>query len=313
MRLQGRKVLVTGGAGFLGSHLCEKLLAEGAKVRALDLLTSGRETNLCAVREQMDFWNCTIACEEFVRKASEGVDSIVHLAFPMVLRQQAMETKVISEIMAGLFHLIGAAQEHNALLVYISSIAVYGNEKYTPIDESHPLEPVLIHGAVKLAGECFCRTMAQSNGLRTVILRVADIYGPRNTRVSVPIKFLTQAVQNKPITIYGDGSDSRTYTFVSDFSEAVVLSLIRPGATGGVFNIGSDECVSMCELAQMVKQITGSSSPLLFEERPASGRRLLISSQKSKDVLGFEPAFDMARGLSMTHQWLKENPGYYPS
>lgn len=311
MRLKGRNVLVTGGAGFLGSHLCEKLIVEGARVRALDIFTSGRETNLSAVLEQVDLLNTNIACEDSVLKAAKDVDAIVHLAFPMVLRQRAIDTQVITDILAGLLNLIRAALERNALFVYISSIAVYGNEKYVPIDENHPLEPVLIHGAVKLAGENFCSTLAKSNGLRMVILRVADIYGPRNARISVPIKFLLQAMRNEPITVYGDGSDSRTYTFVNDFSEAVVLSLIRPEATGGIFNIGGDECVSMLQLAQEVKKITGNNSEILFQDSPAAGRRLLIENRKSKTELGFKPAFHLAEGLAITNRWLRDNPVYY--
>jgi len=313
MRLRGYKVLVTGGAGFLGSHLCEKLLAEGAGVRALDILTSGRRENLGAVLNKIALLNCDIACEDAVVGAAGDVDSIVHLAFPMALRQRSIETRVVTEILTGLLNLIKAALERNALFVYISSIAVYGNDKYIPMDENHPLEPVLIHGAVKLAGENFCRTLAASHGLRVVILRVADIYGPRNSRISVPIKFLLQAMRNESITVFGDGSDSRTYTFVSDFTEAVVLSLIRPGAVGGIFNIGGDECVTMRRLALEIKKITGGDSPVLHQDRPPAGRRLCVSSLRAKEVLGFKPAFDITGGLELTHRWLKDNPDYYQS
>jgi len=313
MRLKGRHVLVTGGAGFLGSHLCEKLLVEGAKVRALDIFTSGRQTNLGTVAGQMELLRCNIACEESVVKAAKDVDAVVHLAFPMALRHRSIETQTLTEILAGLLHLIKAALLNNALLVYVSSIAVYGDGKYSPIDENHPLEPVLIHGAVKLAGENFCRTLAQSHGLRAVLLRVADIYGPRNARVSVPIKFLIQAMRNEPLTVYGDGSDSRTYTFAADFTEAVVLSLLQPAAAGEIFNIGGDECVSMADLAFTVKKVTGSESPVLFQDGPASGRRLFVSSMKAKTILGFRPAFNISGGLALTNRWLKDNPGFYQS
>jgi len=311
MRLKGRKVLVTGGAGFLGSHLCEQLLAEGAEVRVLDKFTSGRKDNLSVILKQIDLLDSDIACEDAVLKAAGDTDTIIHLAFPMSLRQQLIETPVVIEILAGLLNLIKAALVRDALLIYISSIAVYGNEQYIPIDEHHPLEPVLMHGAVKLAGENFCRTLAVSNGLRAVILRVADIYGPRNSRISVPIKFLRQAMKGEPVTVYGDGSDSRTYTFVADFCEAVVLSMIKPQAVGGVFNISGDECVSMRELAYEVKKVTGGGSPILFQDGPAAGRRLFIDNRKSKEVLGFRPVFKIAEGLAATYRWLKDNPDYY--
>lgn len=311
MRLKGRKVLVTGAAGFLGSHLCEKLLQEGSEVRGLDILSSGRKANLSGIFKKVDLMYGDVSSEDTVGKVAKDMDTIVHLAFPMDLRKQTMENRAIIDALAGLMNLIQAALRHNALLVYISSIAVYGNGKYTPIDESHPLEPVLIHGAVKLAGENLCSTLARSHGLRLVILRVADIYGPRNTRVSVPIKFLLQAIRDEPITVYGDGSDSRTYTFINDFSEAVVMSLLCPGAIGEIFNIGGDECVSMHQLALKVKKVTSSSSPVLFKDSPTADRKLYINNLKSKKILDLKPSFSLTQGLLETYKWLMDNQEYY--
>lgn len=311
MRLKGRHILVTGGAGFLGSHLCEKLLKEGADVRVLDLLSSGRGNHLEKIMKQIEFSNENIACIESVLRAAAGVDAIVHLAFPMALRQRSIETKVITEIMSGLLNLAQAALARGTLLIYISSIAVYGEGRHTRISENHRLKPVLMHGAVKLAGENICRTLAISEGLRVVTLRLADIYGPRNARVSVPIKFLLQAMRGEPVTIYGDGSDTRTYTFVDDFSEAVVLCLSQPKAVGGVFNIGGDECVSMSQLANEVIKITGSSSPVHLQDCPAAGRRLFINNSRAKKVLGFKPRFKLDEGLAITHRWLQNNPDFY--
>ncbi|HBC93985.1 MAG TPA: nucleoside-diphosphate sugar epimerase [Pelotomaculum sp.] len=310
MRLKGRHILVTGGAGFLGSHLCEKLLWEGARVRVLDKFTTGREDNLHRLKKQVELVNSDMACADSVMNAARDIDTVVHLAFPMVLRLHSIETAIVTEALAGFMNLIKAALERNMLLIYISSIAVYGNQKYVPIDENHPLEPVQVHGAVKLAEEFLCRTLALSDGLAAVILRPADIYGPRNTRLSVPIKFLLQAIRNEPITVYGDGSDSRTYTYVSDFSEAVVLSMILPEAIGGIFNIGGDECVSMCQLACEVKKATGSGSPVVFQDSPAAGRKLIVDSLKAKKILGFKPAVPIADGLAETYRWLKQNQSY---
>lgn len=311
MRLTGRKFLVTGGAGFLGSHLCEKLLDEGAGVRALDNLTSGRDENLRNIKDRAELINCDISSEDSLMKAIGDSDTIVHLAFPMALRQGTAETGAITAALAGLLNSINSALAKKALLIYISSVAVYGDGKYNPIDEGHPLEPVLLHGALKLAGENFCLTYAKSQSLRAVILRVADIYGPRNARLSVPIKFLLQAGRNEPVTVYGDGSDCRTYTFVDDFCEGVVLSAICPEANGGVFNLGGDECVSIRSLALEVRRITGSGSPLRFLDRPAAGRRLQIDSSKAKEVLGFKPSFDLSAGLAATFRWLQDNPQFY--
>lgn len=311
MRLKGRNVLITGGAGFLGSLLCEALVAEGAGVSVIDDCDTGRGANLDRVIHKIKFYRGTIADEGQVCIAAESADTIVHLAFPMALRQRVLDAALISENLAGVCNLVKAAVSRDALLVYISSIGVYGNGRYNPIDENHPLEPVLIHGAVKLAGENLCAAMARGGGLRCVILRVADIYGPRNARVSVPIKFLLQAVGGQPLTVHGDGSDSRTYTFAADFAEAVILSIARPEAVNGVFNVAGDDCVSMSELAREVIRVAGSNSPVVHLDAPSSGRRLIIDNSKIKEVLGFKPRYSMAQGLGATCAWLRENPGFY--
>lgn len=311
MRLIGRRVLITGGAGFLGSHLVEYLLSEGAKVRVLDVFASGRETNISGFNDQIELFNCSTGCADLVSRAAAGVDTIIHLAFPMELRQNPPKTELIADHFSGFFNLVESALDNNALFIYISSIAVYGNERYVPVDEDHPLAPVLIHGAIKLSNEIFCSSMAKTHGLRSVVLRVADIYGPRNTRISVPIKFLLQAMHNQPLTVYGDGSDSRTYTFVADFNKAVVLSMIRPEAEGMVFNLAGDDCISMSELADVVNQVTGRSCPVVFQESPQSGRRLAIDNRRLKKAVGFKPSYSITEGLNITYQWLQENPGYY--
>lgn len=311
MRLKERNVLVTGGAGFLGSLLCETLLAEGAGVSVMDVCDSGRERNLKNVLSEIEFHRCSIDNEDMVCRATEKADTIIHLAFPMVLRHRSFDTSVIAENLAGVCNLIKAAISRDALLVFISTIGVYGNGRYNPIDENHPLEPVLIHAAVKLAGENLCAAMARGSGLRCVILRVADIYGPRNARISVPIRFLLQAMSGQPLTVHGDGSDSRTYTYAADFVEAVILSITRPEAENNVFNVAGDECVSMNDLAQEVIRVTGSNSPVLHLETPSSGRKLFIDNQKLKALLGFKPCYCTAEGLNATCAWLKENPEFY--
>ncbi len=311
MRLRGRTVLVTGGAGFLGTHLCKKLVAEGAAVKSLDLCPGTASAGFAAPLAGWELLQCDVSSSRQVMDAAAGVDTIVHLAFPMVLRRRFADARAVAGIMAGLVNLINAALKNNALLIYISSIAVYGNGRYVPIDEDHPTEPVLIHGAVKLAGEHICRVMAASDGLRPVILRVADIYGPGNARVSVPIRFLLQAMCNQPVTVYGDGSDARTYTYVSDFTEAVVLSMTIPEAVGGIYNIGGDQCISMLELAEAVREVTGGTCPVSRVERPGSGRKLHISNRKAKEVLGFKPAVGITEGLTLTYRWIKDHPGFY--
>jgi len=306
------KILITGGAGFLGSHLYEKLLTDGYRVRILDSFASGRESNLETIQKNMELVRGSISDEAVVNEACHGVNAVIHAAFPMTLRERDLNSRVVSDVLTGLFNVIKGALNNNALLVYISSIAVYGNQQLTPIDERHPLEPVLLHGALKLAGEEFCRVLSKSHGLRAVILRVADIYGPRNTRVSVPIRFLQQALKNEPITVYGDGTQSRTYTYVEDFSAAMTGVLSVPAVEGKILNLSADQSISMYELAQLVKHVTGSKSEIrMLSDAAIEDRKLIIDNRKFKQLLGFKPSFDMEQGLALTAKWLKENPDFY--
>lgn len=307
-----KKILVTGGAGFLGSHLCEKLLEDGCRVRVLDSFTSGKEGNLENIRGQVELVRGSIDDQTLVNDACRGVSAVIHAAFPMALRERVLDGKLVSEVLTGLFNILKGAVNNNALVVYISSIAVYGNQRYTPIDEKHPLEPVLLHGALKLAGEEFCRVLFKSHGLKVIILRVADIYGPRNTRVSVPIRFLQQALKNEPITVFGDGTQSRTYTYVGDFTAAVSGLLSVPAAEGKIINFSSDRGISMYELARLAKEVTGSKSEIkLLKDVPVEDRKLVIDNTKIKKILGFKTKTPLKEGLALTADWLKNNPDFY--
>ncbi|WP_066632786.1 NAD-dependent epimerase/dehydratase family protein [Desulfolucanica intricata] len=307
-----KKILVTGGAGFLGSHLCERLLTDGYTVRILDSFSSGKDGNLEKILEKVELLRGSISDETVVNTACRGVDAVIHAAFPMTLRERDLNSRTVSGVLTGLFNVLKGALNNNALMVYISSIAVYGNQQYLPIDERHPLEPVLLHGALKLAGEEFCKVLTKSHDLRTVILRVADIYGPRNTRVSVPIRFLRQALKNEPITVYGDGSQSRTYTYVDDFTAAVAGVLSEPKTEGKIFNLSADRSISMYELAQLVKKVTGSNSEIkLLTGVPVEDRKLVIDNRKLKEIINFNPSIDMRQGLTLTAKWLKDNPDFY--
>ncbi|RJQ29806.1 MAG: NAD-dependent epimerase/dehydratase family protein [Peptococcaceae bacterium] len=310
--MKGKKVLVTGGAGFLGSHLCEGLLAAEADVRVLDTFSSGRAGNLSGYPGSLEIFTGDISDEGDVGRAAQGVDVIIHAAFPMPVRERSMETKHIGAALAGLFNLLKEAVAREALFVYFSSIAVYGDQRYIPVDEEHPCEPVTLYGAVKLAGEHFCRALAKSPGLRYVILRIADIYGPRNSRVSTPVKFLLQAMRKENIVVHGSGRQSRTYTYAGDLVDAVLKVIINPAAHGRIFNIAGDEAVSIYELALAVREVTGGKVDIILAPgEPADDRKLVIDGSKAKRILGFQPRIKLAEGLSLTYRWLGNNPLYY--
>lgn len=312
MELKDLTVLVTGGGGFMGSHLCGALVNAGAQVRVIDNFASGRPDNLAGIEERLKMINGSVTDEKKVQAACRGVDAVVHTAFPMAMRERSLETGVMVDYLAGLFNLLKESMASNALFVYISSIAVYGNQQYVPVDENHPLEPVMLHGAMKLAGEHLCRALGHSHGLKAVILRVADIYGPRNTRISVPVRFLMNALSGQPLRVFGSGRQSRTYTYVDDFVQAVLGVLVTPAAVGRVFNIAGDQVVSMYELALLVKEITNSKSPVVQEENmPADDRRLEIDGTLARQTLQLGQPVPIRDGLAQTRDWLRQNPGFY--
>ncbi len=312
MDLKNRTVLVTGGGGFMGSHLCGALLRSGAQVRVIDNFASGRPGNLAGIMDRLELVNGSVADEKKVQQACRGVDAVVHTAFPMAMRERSLETGVMVDYLAGLFNLLKETIVNNALFVYISSIAVYGNQQYVPVDENHPLEPVMLHGAMKLAGEYLCRTLAHSHGLKAVILRAADIYGPKNTRVSVPVRFIMNALAGQPLRVFGSGRQSRTYTYVDDFVQAVLGVLVTPAAVGRVFNVAGDQVVSMYDLALLVKEIANSNSPVVLEENmPADDRRLVIDGTLARQILHLDQPVSIREGLAITKDWLLQDPGFY--
>lgn len=312
MNLQNRTVLVTGGGGFMGSHLCEALLHSGAKVRVIDNFASGRPDNLAGIIERLELVKGSVADEKKVQLACQGVDAVVHTAFPMAMRERSLETSVMVDYLAGLFNLLKETMANDALFVYISSIAVYGNQQYVPVDENHPLEPVMLHGAMKLAGEYLCRTLAHSHGLKAVILRAADIYGPRNTRVCVPVRFLLNALAGQPLRVFGSGRQSRTYTYVDDFVQAVLGSLVTSEAVGKVFNVAGDQVVSLYDLAQLIKEVATSESPVILETNiAADDRRLVIDGNLARQTLRLDQPVGVREGLAKTRDWLLQDPGFY--
>ncbi len=311
MNIQGRTILVTGGGGFLGSHLCETLLERGARVKIIDNFTSGRASNLAGMLSRLELINGSIIDEHKVEEASSGVDAVVHAAFPMPLRQRSLETGAVTDAMAGLFNLLKEAVKNRSLFIYISSIAVYGKQKYTPMDEKHPLEPVLLYGAVKLSGEHFCAALAKSHGLKAVVLRVADIYGPKNTRINLPVQFLLDALNSRPLKIFGSGRQSRTYTYIDDYLKAVCAAIAEPAAAGQIFNISNGRAVSVYDLAMHVKKITGGKAVVTFKKGEADDRQLIIDNSLSRQVLNLGQPVGLEEGLSATWDWLRNNPHFY--
>lgn len=304
--IRGCMVLVTGGAGFLGSNVARQLVDEGAQVTLLDnSVTAGGAKNISGFRDRVRLLQGDITVESSVKEAVRGQDVVVHTAFPVLKCDRSLSNQYIASGTVGTFNILKEALAQRALVVYASSISVYGRQLYTPIDEKHPLDPILIYGATKLAGEYYCRVMSREYGLSVVTLRFSDLYGPGVGRSNAPFNFLKQALAGLPLVVRGGGKQKRSYIYVEDAAAAVLLAIKKPEAGGMVFNVGGDETTTIADLARKAVKIIGSSSEIVFEKGLVDEREYLIDSSLAKSVLGFSPKVNLDTGLKKILAWLK--------
>lgn len=306
MKLRGKTVLVVGGAGFLGSYLVEGFLNQGAHVKVFDTCASGNRDNLSAVAEEIQFNLGDINDYEQLDKVVKGVDLVVHTAFPMGLCNRSLANQYVDTGVVGLYNCLRSAFEQGASFVYASSISVYGIQEYVPIDEKHPVHPLLLYGATKLAGEYYCQVMQQVYGLPVIILRYADLYGPRNGRKNAPTSFLLNCLKGEPIIVKGGGKQIRSYTYVTDAVRATILAIGTEGAWGKIINVAGDESISIYDLANLVQDVSGKSSGLVVLDEEDDPRQYRIDNKKAKQLLGFSPEITIKEGLGLVWEWLKE-------
>ncbi len=260
--------LVTGGAGFIGSHLVEALVRRGDTVRVLDDLSSGYLENLAAVAPQIEFIHGSITNAEAVSRAVAGVDAIFHLAGLVSVPQSMAQPLRAEELNAlGTLNLLVAAKAAGARrLVFSSTCAVYGDDPALPKTEDSPLRPQSPYAISKLTAEQYCRLFAAAFGLETVVLRYFNVFGPRQDPssaysgvISIFVDKLTQGITP---AIYGDGNQTRDFVFVSDVVQANLLAAAVPAAAGQVFNIGAGRPTGINQL------FTGLAALLNFKGQP---------------------------------------------
>lgn len=330
MKIKEKKILVTGGAGFIGSHLCERLLKEGAEVIVLDNFCTGRPENLKNLKNSIKIITGDVIDAKKVETAVRGVDAIIHQAFPYGKSGMDLENLYAEEGVMGTFNILRSAVKNNVKkVVFASSVAVYGIQKYLPIDENHPLEPFLPYGATKLAGELYCSTFSKLYGLDTISLRYFYIYGPRYSSFdhSAMINFIDRAIHKKPLLIYGDGSQVRDYTYIDDAITGTILALKKDKASGEVYNISSGKKVSILDLAKRIKKASGEDLEIRLagnkeykyvkncpipvgmtdkiNDQWFDQRNYSADLTKVKKDLGYTPKIDLETGINKTMSWLK--------
>lgn len=307
--------LVTGGAGFIGSHVVTRLLAEGHTVRVIDNLSTGSPANLSHVAGQIDFLQADLRDPEASARATEGVTLIFHLAaLPSVPRSIADPWASHDHNVNGTMRLLEAARRSSARrVVYSSSSSVYGDTPTLPkVETSEPLcrSP---YAAAKLAGEQYVLAFARSGLLEGVALRYFNVFGPRQSPDSayaaVIPAFLEAARTGTPARIHGDGEQTRDFTYVDNVVEANMLAAFGPAdrVNGLAVNCGAGARTSLNTLLGLVEQVTGRPVARTHTDtRAGDVRDSLASLERAEQVLGYRPGVTLAPGLSRTWQWFQQ-------
>jgi dTDP-glucose 4,6-dehydratase len=308
------RVVVTGGAGFLGSHLCTRLLADGCEVLALDNFLTGTPTNVEHLLEHDRFRLLKADITDYVHVPGP-VDQVLHFASPaspIDYLQLPIETLKVGSI--GTLHTLGLAKEKGARFLIASTSETYGDPQVHPQPETYwghvnPVGPRGVYDEAKRYAEALTMAYRRTHGVDTAILRIFNTYGERmrpNDGRAIPT-FIRQALKGEPITVAGDGSQTRSVCYVDDLVEGI-LRLLRSDLAGPV-NIGNPYELSMLELAQRVKELAGSDSEIVFIDRPTDDPTVRQPDiALAKRELGWEPQVPLDEGLSRTIEWFRGHP-----
>ncbi len=311
---RGQGVLVTGGAGFLGSWLCEVLIEQGARVICLDNLSSGLKTNLSHLlpKDTFRFIEHDVAQPIHI---GEKIDTVLHLAsraspfefqrFPL----EILKTNTVGTLMA-----LELAGKHKARFLFTSSSEVYGDPSLIPTPESYrgdvnPIGPRSCYDEAKRCGEAYVVAYKREYELDAKIARIFNTYGPRiradGIYGRVVTRFIEQALKKEPISIFGSGEQTRSFCYVTDQVEGLLR--LAASLEGEVVNIGSKREVKILELAHIIKELTGSPSEIVFQPLPEDDpRRRCPDISKAVEILDWQPKVELEEGLNRTIKWLKE-------
>jgi UDP-glucose 4-epimerase len=304
--------LVTGGAGFIGSHVAQRLVNDGRVVRVVDNLSTGDIRNLAHLRDKVEFLGEDLTNPETCRKAVAGVEVIFHLAaLPSVPRSMEDPWGSYHHNVTATMQLLLAARGAGVRrVVYSSSSSVYGDTPVLP--KAEPVEPLprSPYAAAKLAGEQFVLAFARAGMMEGTALRYFNVFGPRQSPASayaaVIPAFLAAARDGRPARVHGDGGQTRDFTYVDNVVEANLLAATRPEANGVVCNLGAGQRTSLLQLLEMVRSVTGRD--ITAEHGPPRAGDVhdsLASLERAKATLGYEPRVGLREGLERTWAWFE--------
>jgi nucleoside-diphosphate-sugar epimerase len=299
--------LVTGGSGFIGSHLIEGLLAAGHSVRVLDDLSTGNAANLQSIRDRIEFIKGSVVDRSAVRSAVANCQWIFHLAALPSVSRSVEEPLLVHEICAtGTLNVLEAARHAGVRrLVYAASSSAYGDQEGAVRRETDMLMPLSPYAAAKLAGEHYCLCFTKVYGLETVRLRFFNVFGPRQDAKSpysgVIALFIAAMTARKTPTIFGDGLQSRDFVYVANVVQALMKAATAPEATGQVYNIGMGASITVLDLVAALNELLGTRiEPRLEPPRPGDIRYSEANIIRARTDLGYDPQIPFKEGLKRT-------------
>ena len=306
--------MVTGGAGFIGSNICRKLLSQGCFVRVVDNLLTGKKSNLAGIIDNIEFIEADTGVEKIARNAVKDIDFCLHqAALPSVPRSVDDPAAAHRHCLDATFTLLLAARDAGIKrFVYASSSSAYGDTPTLPKVETMLPQPLSPYAAAKLAGEYYCSVFYNVFGLETISLRYFNVFGPHQDPTSqyaaaIPA-FVTAILKDKPPTIFGDGLQSRDFTYVDNVVEANLLAARVKHTKGEVINIACGKAVTVNEIIEVINNLLGKNiKPIYTDPRPGDVKHSLADISLAKKTIGYKPKVQFKDGLQKAIDWYRQN------
>lgn len=319
------KILVTGCAGFIGSHTVDRLLSDGYEVIGIDNFDDyyppeikWRNIEGAMKNRRFKVIKGDVRDERTLKRILKGVDVVFHLAARPGVRASFKNPELYIDVnVRGTLNLLKACLDSEVKkVVYSSSSSVYGEPMYLPIDEKHPTNPISVYGITKLAGEKLCYTFYRTYGLRVIVLRYFTVFGPRQRPDEAICKFTRLLLNGKRPEIYGDGTQSRDFTYVENVVDANMLAM-KSKVKFGIFNVGSGRRISVNRLVNLLNKVCGTKvKPKYVEKAVGDVTHTLADISKAREVLGYRPKIDFVSGIKKYVEWFKNEAirfDYYSS
>jgi UDP-glucose 4-epimerase len=308
------KIVVTGGAGFLGSHLVDKLIREGEEIIVIDNLFRGQTENIeqHIPNKKFTLLNDEIQNKTKISDALHLADAVIHFASISSVFRSIVEPEIVNTInVTGTLNMLNLCiKEEVQCFIFASSAAVYGGDRNRPLQENDSLHPLSPFAASKIAGEAYCKAYSETYGLNTIILRFMNIYGPRITKVyrRVCSKFAEATIRNEPLVIVGDGKQTRDFTYVTDAINGILLALNKKDIKGETFNIGSGKPTTINQLANLYKKISVNPKQEIKHINSKKGDLIYSYADitKAKKKIGYHPKIDVETGIPKYFEWYKK-------